>query len=111
MNDDLSRIWKEATVALFKVLFRHLLRGTDEYHVESQTRGRSLCRYLKPDFPNTKLCHDAQLPGRLHPRPLASTVTRGVVTLLLFHLRRDVERIFGLQLSLRVLFRGSNKFP
>jgi hypothetical protein len=32
MNDKLEGIWKEAVVAYFKVLPRHLIGGTEENH-------------------------------------------------------------------------------
>jgi hypothetical protein len=32
MNSELERMWKEAAVALFKVLSQHLLGGTEENH-------------------------------------------------------------------------------
>jgi hypothetical protein len=54
MNNDLARIWKETAVALFKLLSRHLRRGTEEHHGESRLRNRSPCRDLNPDFPITK---------------------------------------------------------
>jgi hypothetical protein len=34
MIDELERIWKEAVLALFKVLSRHLSGGTEENHEE-----------------------------------------------------------------------------
>jgi hypothetical protein len=32
MNTAFKRMWKEVIVAYFKVLYRHLLRGTGEIH-------------------------------------------------------------------------------
>jgi hypothetical protein len=40
MNDDIVRIWKEAVVAYFKVLSRHLPGGTDENHEELESGER-----------------------------------------------------------------------
>jgi hypothetical protein len=38
MNDGLERMWKEAVVAYFKVLSRHLPGGTEESHENSSFR-------------------------------------------------------------------------
>jgi hypothetical protein len=37
MNDKLERIWKEAVVAQFKVLSRHLHREAEENHEKQQS--------------------------------------------------------------------------
>jgi hypothetical protein len=36
MNNELERIWKDATVAFFKALFWHLPGGTEETHKDPQ---------------------------------------------------------------------------
>jgi hypothetical protein len=54
VNDDLERIWKEAVVAWFKVLYRHSSEGTDEGH-EIYVRIAGLrAKIWTRDFPNTK---------------------------------------------------------
>jgi hypothetical protein len=37
VNDELERMWKEAVVALFKVLSRHLPGGSEENHEKPQS--------------------------------------------------------------------------
>jgi hypothetical protein len=37
MNNNLERIWKEAVLAQFKVLSRHLPGSTEENHKEPQS--------------------------------------------------------------------------
>jgi hypothetical protein len=41
MNNELQRIWKEAVVAQFKVLPRHLPAGTEENHEKLSQCSRS----------------------------------------------------------------------
>jgi hypothetical protein len=54
MNVEVERVWKEAAIAIVKVLSRHLPGDTDENHENSSQDSRSLGRDMNEDLPNTK---------------------------------------------------------
>jgi hypothetical protein len=49
VNNELERMWKEAVVAQFKVLSRHLPRTKENYEIPQDSR--CLGRYLNPGPP------------------------------------------------------------
>jgi hypothetical protein len=71
MNDELERIWKEAVMAYFNVLSRHLSEGTEANHEkicpDVRTRGRDL-KLEPPEY-------EAEVLNTLPQRSVTSFIT------------------------------------